>query len=284
MVNFQQIKEKFPQTGVFSNVNVTPELASELLGCNVSNRPIKDNVFRQYTKDMKNNRWKFNGDIIRFSKSGRLLDGQHRLLAIVESGEPQIFNLQTGLDEEVFDVIDTGKNRTAGDVLSIEGFTNTNVLAAAIRIILQHDSGKLSIENKNIEYRWKAQDVVLWLKENGSEEIMDCLKFGNLLYMKNHLLQQSTLTAFIYMFCRASNSDKGKEFFDMLMTGNNISPAENSPIFYLREKLILWASSRKVTTQREKYATIIKAWNYWLAGRKVPYVRWRSNEKYPEIA
>src|ERR1044071_5653365 len=97
---------------VFANVEVTPEIAADLLTLNDENRPVKPSVVKQYVDDMRKGKWHFAGDSVKISKTGRLLDGQHRLMAIVQSGIPQTFNIQSGLENDSFQVMDIGKLRS----------------------------------------------------------------------------------------------------------------------------------------------------------------------------
>lgn len=59
-------------------VEVSPELASEWLKGNDFNRKLSPTITSRYADEMKNNRWAFTGDSIKFDSDGTLLDGQHR--------------------------------------------------------------------------------------------------------------------------------------------------------------------------------------------------------------
>jgi hypothetical protein len=50
-----------------------------------------------------------------------LVDGQHRLAAIIEADLPIEVTVFTDVGAGTFDVLDTGKRRNAADVLAIEG-------------------------------------------------------------------------------------------------------------------------------------------------------------------
>jgi hypothetical protein len=66
---------------------ITPELAEKFLEKNSNNyRKLSEKVVKAYQIDMETGNWKFNGDSIKFNKSGQLVDGQHRLTAISRSG------------------------------------------------------------------------------------------------------------------------------------------------------------------------------------------------------
>lgn len=102
-------------------VEVTPEIARRLIETsNRDNRKIKPNVVKKYAKIMSNGHWKFSPETISISKSGRLLNGQHRMLAVIESGVTCRFLFATGFDDEVFSVLDRGAVRTRADALKMD--------------------------------------------------------------------------------------------------------------------------------------------------------------------
>jgi hypothetical protein len=72
---------------------------------------------------------------IAFDVNGVLVDGQHRLAAVVEADQPVEMTVFTEVPEGAFDVLDTGKRCTAADVLAIEGEKNSILLAAMVRIV-----------------------------------------------------------------------------------------------------------------------------------------------------
>lgn len=98
-------------------VTITPEKAQELLNKNDSNRPMNKAHARKFASDMTEGLWKYNGDPIRLSADGNLLDGQHRLQACVYAGIPFETEIIEDLPQEVMVTIDTGRRRSAADAL-----------------------------------------------------------------------------------------------------------------------------------------------------------------------
>jgi hypothetical protein len=87
-------------TGVYSSVEtITPEMAAKYLERNNSNRKINKGRVTVYAKDMIDNNWT-DGSPIGFFADGDLADGQHRLLAIVESGVPVVMTVIYNLAKE----------------------------------------------------------------------------------------------------------------------------------------------------------------------------------------
>lgn len=101
-------------------VDVTPKIASDLLkSSNFGNRKHRPSVVKKYANMMTNGDWKFSPETISISKTGRLLNGQHRMMAVVLSGITCRFLFATGFDDDVFSVLDRGATRTVADALSI---------------------------------------------------------------------------------------------------------------------------------------------------------------------
>lgn len=102
-------------------VDVTPEIARNLIeNANYDNRKIKPKVVAKYAKAMADGDWKFSPETISVSKTGRLLNGQHRMLAVIQSGVTCRFLFATGFDDDVFSVLDRGAVRTYADALRID--------------------------------------------------------------------------------------------------------------------------------------------------------------------
>lgn len=67
-------------------VLVTPEMAVKLLNGNEDNRKLRPSVVREYAIYMQSGQWRENGETIAITKKGTLLNGQHRLHAVIASG------------------------------------------------------------------------------------------------------------------------------------------------------------------------------------------------------
>lgn len=97
-----------------------PTAQKILLASNYDNRKVRKSVVAKYARDMLNGNWLFTPEPIVISKTGRLLNGQHRLMAVVESHCPQKFMVTSGFDDETFSVLDRGALRTKSDALKMD--------------------------------------------------------------------------------------------------------------------------------------------------------------------
>lgn len=115
--------------------NITPELAKEYLQANVKNRRASKRAVRLYKRDIEAGNWKFTGDPIRFNGAGTLIDGQHRLLAIAETGVTLPCLVIRGLDLDVQEHIDQGYKRQVSHHLQMREVANPLQVAAAARFL-----------------------------------------------------------------------------------------------------------------------------------------------------
>jgi hypothetical protein len=85
---------------------------------------------------MKHGRWKLVGDAIQFNTQGELINGQHRLTAIVESNVTCLMVVMENCDDRAKAVIDLGRARTVPDTLRmIYGIERANLVTGAMRAI-----------------------------------------------------------------------------------------------------------------------------------------------------
>jgi hypothetical protein len=122
----------------FDQVMITPEYARVLLQKNQDNRPLHVSRVKLFEAELRDGNFKLTHQGIAIGCSGRLLDGQHRLHAIANTGISAPLMVATGVPDESFAVLDTGIKRGASDVLAICGSENRTQVASAIRLYLYY--------------------------------------------------------------------------------------------------------------------------------------------------
>lgn len=107
---------------------ITPKFAQQLLGSNhENNRKLKPGVVQAYKRQMEKGLWApDNGEAIKISENNSLLDGQHRLAAVIEYGQPVEMLIFSGIPESAMTSIDDGVKRSATDAFTINGKAMTN--------------------------------------------------------------------------------------------------------------------------------------------------------------
>ena len=103
-------------------VLVTPEMAMKWLErSNLNNRKLSEKRVQVMARDITEGRWMLTHAGIAFESNGTLIDGQHRLWAIVEAGIPVELFVWRNVDPKTMMVIDCGISRTMADILNIAG-------------------------------------------------------------------------------------------------------------------------------------------------------------------
>lgn len=146
---------------------ITPDIARTYLGLNfATNRNVVKAILRRYVDDMKAGLWRFEAsDPIRFDINGQLIDGQHRLHAVIKSGVPNYFLVVRGVPTDVVHTLDTGKSRSPGDALKIRGYANSVLLASATRWLLIIKDQPLTLKTP---YHHSHSDVVAAVERHGA--------------------------------------------------------------------------------------------------------------------
>lgn len=271
---------------LFENLEISPELAAELLRLNGKNRPISDSYVKRYSLDMVTGKWRFSGGVIGVSSHGLIVDGQKRLLAIIDSGTTQTFHLQTGLDPDSFDVMDTGQPRSASDTVAVAGYKNHNVIAGAVKIIISMNNGSMRALANGARGSAKIsnKDVLEYIEKTANMDLLEeAASMGNKCAYKAKFYSPSTYAAFYYLFAE-KDRDAAQLFMEMLSSGENISKSSYSYIFLLRNKLIQAGNSNMRMQTIDKYALLIKAWNYARKGREISQLAWQPKEDFPVIS
>lgn len=248
-------------------VIVTPELAKQLLDKNTHNRALSEGTVARLIGAMRRGEWQYNGDTIRISKAGRLLDGQHRLSAIEKSGISQKYIIVDGLDDESFTTIDVGKGRTAGDMLSVAGEKNTNLLAAAAKMNLMFIAfGKP--EHGTAGSAPTHTEIVNHAESNGLLKSSVSFVIGSK-WLKR--IAGSSVSVFCHYRFRLDNEVMCNDFFTQLVSGE--FSYHDSPVKYIRDFLLEESSASAKTRKIKRMAMIFHAYRAFKDGRQVRLLR-----------
>jgi hypothetical protein len=120
----------------FKTELITPAYAATLLRGNTDNRRPDRNRVKKYASEMQAGRWKMTHQAVAVAADGRIVDGQHRLMAIVESGQAIDMLVAHNADPATFGVVDQGKVRSGSDVFTIGGLKGPNISAIARLVYL----------------------------------------------------------------------------------------------------------------------------------------------------
>jgi hypothetical protein len=108
-------------------IEVTPDMAHRWLKTNFRNRPVTPDTVLSYARDMALGRWQPTHQGIAFNDRDELIDGQHRLIAVIKCGLTVRMMVTFGLPSEIegaevttMDCVDRGRTRSVADQLKIQ--------------------------------------------------------------------------------------------------------------------------------------------------------------------
>jgi len=239
---------------------ITPEIAEYFLSLNKNNRPLNVRHVESLVSAISRGEWVFNGDAIRITKSHNLIDGQHRLAAIVKSGVPIQMLVIRGLDETAFLTIDCGKTRSSSDSLNVIGYKNSTTTASVCRLYGNYKK----TGNPYAGLRITAHEMVDIISQH--ENIIESGSFGANNSSKNII--PSSVLGFSHFVFGEYNEVFRDEFFSMLEIGGGY--ANNSTIL-LKKILTNNLSQRTKMQSAEKCAFVFMAFNKFV--NKIPVKR-----------
>lgn len=138
-------------------VDITPEMATLfLLHSARDQRKVKWSVVNQYAQDMKKGLWRANGEPIHFNKEGKMVNGQHRCHAIIESKTTIRAYVICNVEETLFDV---GYRRNTKDQLAIQGIELPAAASAAVKIVLGEFTKPVGVGTLNQYIEKHLQDL-----------------------------------------------------------------------------------------------------------------------------
>lgn len=272
-------------------VHVTPDLAERWLGFNTWNRNKKHRRIDVLVDAMLRGEWHLSPDAIAFRGflTGRgknapiLLNGQHRLEAVVESDTEQDFIVVEGLDLEHQLDMDTGSRRSFGDQLKLRGETDVANLAAVTRLAFLGSQGPSYLRGNNIQPTY-AQLTAYF--DRNAESLREAVGAAWPIYRQlggRFVVYSYTHHLLAGLKGETVNEDLA-HFFKTLETGENLELG--NPIYVIRQQLI--AMNARTTATRAKpppahqIALLIKAWNAYRDGAYVSNITWRSGGLKPE--
>jgi hypothetical protein len=223
---------------------ITPERAEEYLAANRGNRNIVQSHVGAMARDIRNGQWMFNAQPICFSRTGRLLNGQHRLSAVLEAGQPIEVLVMRGLPEEAFETYDKQAKKPPVVDEMFEDFGD-KALISATAVLLWRRELRPDGEPNARPTASEVRDVI-----KAHPELLRLRGFAR------KLVRYGRSSALVYAAYRVMRDDPqlGQVFLDRLETAANL-PAGHI-ILRLRDRLI----DLRKADQNAQIDEILAAW------------------------
>ena len=246
---------------------------------NTDNRPMSKSNLETLKREFSKGHYKFNGDAIRISRHGRLLDGQHRLQAVISTGITIKALVIYGLPDDVFPTIDQNKVRTFGDILGMEKIKNYGIAAGIVPLLMAYNSGNVPAS----KHRISKQELLDYFNEHPS-----IVEAAHYVASQSGILKKwltPSYLGFLYVIFKEKDPNLCEYFLNRVASGENLDP--KSPEWKLREKLMQVSACSGIRDDiKQLSAYVIKAWNAVREKKEIKIFRYNysgpSAEGFPK--
>lgn len=263
-------------------VQVTPEMAKAILSGNINNRSLRPSVVEHYARMMKDGQWHLNGESISIAPDGRLLNGQHRMEAVVRSGVTVGMVLVTNVDPRAFSTYDKQTGRTTGDALKIAGIQNYSIVSAMIGVVkevrLAFVNGSYSSLSRG--HRMSDAEVIDFALDKAEAVQWSAMVGGRVWHAFGKGAVSPAVAGAMHMLFAETSRDAADTFFARLTDGAGLDI--DSPVLTLRNRLLGRTQSKNKSGRGEITEWFIRAWNAYRAGSPLRLVK-AMDGKYPLI-
>lgn len=255
--------------GRVASLRLTPELAAWLLSRNAVNRSVRRLALNTYKADLVAGRWTHSDSMICLDSAFNLRNGQHRCLAVVESGlsMPAVVMFDA-TDAEVMNM-DAGVRRTNADILTFAGRKNSSLFAAGLRTVLavRDARGLVSLRLARHELPELSERHVA-LEES-------CALFSH--YNKSRIGISGPLIGVHYIAANYLDARDAADDFIRRVVGGFGEDA-TCPTYVLRNHLLRLAREPKTRSHEQAvFTAVVCMWNHFHAGRKIKSYRTPEN-------
>lgn len=258
---------------------VTPQMASDWLSRNPQNRTLSKRHAERLAEDMSKGNFVYNGESIKIDEEGNLLDGQHRLTAIVMSGTVQQVLVARDVPRSSMRTIDRGHGRTVADWLKIRGYPNYTILGGAARMLHIFEQGALQRSNATGKFHPSDADSVLERHPGLTKSVTYTMMHRE--GMKR-VYRSDANVAFLHYIFSCVDSSHADAFIEGLATGTSLS--SGSAILHLRARLQDdLVDTRKKLTPVSRLAFVLKAWRQFHTGRVTKRLKYNVGESFPLV-
>lgn len=249
---------------------LTPADAKELLASNHVNRKSREQAVLVFRRDMESGSWRMTGEAIKISRSGALLDGQHRLMALAGAKVEYIeFLVVSGLEDDVQKVMDSGSARSAQDALKFE-FGNIAYLTITGALARWIAAGVMPGENFSTARSRRVSNTEVVEAFRNNRDVERAAQAGkHFINVAGGSLSASAV-GYVWLLLSRIDVEATHEFF-AAMESLNFSSLDDPRKAALRRLMAI--GEEKTDTSGDKTTAIVsvltRAWNYWVSGTGV---------------
>jgi len=248
-------------------VEITPDTARELLRLMPPQRDILPSNVAAFEKHLREGTFLLTHQGLAFDEHGRVGDGQHRLLACVNTGIGFMTLVVFNVPRRSIVAMDRGLRRTAGQDLTILGYVDRQRsgegIAAAARWVAAVDAGATR-PAKLSRHGTDTFDLVAVIDRHPL--LVETGKWCAIRSHKRHKRVPAAPFAGLVTLTREADEARAMRFAEQIITRANIE--EGDPAYALLRAQETDTGSNTLAGQSRFVVRFIFAWNAFFAGRK----------------
>lgn len=254
----------------FSTEVITPEKAMQYLKTSQGNRPISPVYVKSYADTMKNGGWLQNGMCIIFDNEGHLIDGNHRLHAVIQAGIPVTFDICRGASKDAFVTYDCGRHRTLGQILAMQGVKHYNMVGSIVSAYTMLKArGRLCGNTASGKHVGQGHDTNAERYNQYSEDAMGFCAVSLVivrLQSRCRIIPASWSGGIYYYLVHHLGYKEAVvlRFFEELYT---LDTSEIECVNNLRKRIIENTMKGSKLSPEYLWAYIAKTWNFYITGK-----------------
>lgn len=262
-------------------VEISPADAEAILANQAINRKVDRSTVAKYASDMLAGRWLLAAPLM-FDDAGKLIDGQHRLRAVVAGGIAVRFLVLRGFGRVVQEVIDTGRVRRASTFFELDQLPNATLLAGVARLLEATDgapdrftdgTNRTVVTNGGILARGRSDELL----QRVVAEVAGPLRTAGKLCGS-----PANVGWLVYRLRKhAANQDKAWHFTSQL-AGAEVAPA-GSPVQVWWQNVTRAVGSTRPLSPHVRLRLLVRTWNAFQAGRTVSKLQRGRTTEFPPI-
>jgi hypothetical protein len=260
---------------------ITPKLAEAYLATNIGHqRNVTMSHQFHLRQQMEKGQWIMTGEPIIFDNQGRLVDGQHRLRALIDANMEIEFVVIRGVLPESFMAMNRGKSRTSANVFAIHGTKNHTALASCVAGVLNYRRA-LAMEIKMKDGRTRqGGSLRTWVRASTTDLISEYDNHPDEYNAAVHIAANvkascavsiSSTAAALALIDANHTLDEVADFWESVKKGAGLE--EGDPILTLRNKLAANNSSKSKLGHHLILMIVIKAWNAHIMGKRLTLLK-----------
>ncbi|MCX4677649.1 hypothetical protein OG413_20470 [Streptomyces sp. NBC_01433] len=230
-----------------------PVMAARLLRRNTHNRNLRAAAIDAYVRDIQADCWPLNGEAIKLDVNGNVLDGQHRLHAVVKADMAVTTFIVGGLPAETQATMDSGLKRTTSDALSLADESNATTVASVLRRVWAWEQG-----DRKFTRRVKSTTAECTALLHKHPEIRRSAEVANRTRVAFPHIPQSALGTAHHLF-NAISPDECAWFFQRI--GDGVGLSSGHPILALRSRVTSERAKEGRIEWARHLAYLVYAWN-----------------------